>query len=222
MDPRKVLILGGLGNGTVIAAAIDDANARGDYQWRMAGYLNDRMAPGEDLEGHPVLGPLKSVPRFLGEGYFFINTIYRIDGQEQRISLFEEIGIPDSRLATFVHPLTYVASNVELGPGCVILPNVSISPGVKLGRCCLVMVGVTLGHNTSIGDHCHFAAQSCVGAYLKIGNGVHIGLNASVRENLVLGDCSTLAMGAVLLRDMGPFEIWAGVPARLLRMAGKD
>lgn len=221
-SPKEVIIIGGLGNGSVIAAALDNTAARGYDEWVMAGYLNDRMAKGDDLEGHPVLGQLSDVHHFLDRGYFFIYTIYRIDGQDRRLKLFEGLNIPDERLATFIHPKAYVAGNVEIGPGSVIMPNASISPGTRLGRGCLVMVGATIGHNNEIGDYCHFAAQACLGAYLKVGNGVHIGLNASVRENLTLGDYSTLAMGGVLLNDMGAYEIWSGVPAKFLRQAQKE
>jgi acetyltransferase-like isoleucine patch superfamily enzyme len=34
-----------------------------------------------------------------------------------------------------------------------------------------------------------------------------------------IGNYSTLAMGSVLLKDMGELEIWAGNPAKLLRNA---
>lgn len=219
---KEVIIIGGLGNGSVIAAAIDDAAARGQDEWIMAGYLNDRLEKGETLEGHPILGNLKNAAHFLQQGYYFIYTIYRIDGQDRRISLFESLNIPDEKLATFIHPQAYVAANVKIGAGSVIMPNASISSGTRLGRCCLVMAGATIGHNNEIGDHCHLAAQSCLGAYLKIASGVHIGLNASVRENLTLGQGSTLAMGGVLLDNMDDYEIWSGVPAKLLRKAKKE
>jgi acetyltransferase EpsM len=217
--PRKVIIIGGLGNGSVIAAAIDEAAASGARDWTMAGYLNDRIEVGSDLEGHPVLGGLKAVRRFLDQDYYFLYTIYRIDGQNQRLALFEGLNLPDDRLAIFLYPKAYVATNAVIGPGCVVMPNASISSGAALGRCCLVMVNATIGHNTTIGDHGHIAACANLGAYLKVGRGVHIGLNATVRENLTLGDGSALGMGAVLLEDMGRNEIWAGNPARKLRTA---
>ena len=65
--------------------------------------------------------------KFASEGCFFINTIYRIDGQQQRIDLFESLNIPDDRLATFVHPLAYVAPNAHLGAGTVVMPHASVS-----------------------------------------------------------------------------------------------
>jgi len=201
---------------------MDDAARRGDFPWRVAGYLNDRLEPGSDLEGHPVLGRLDDLPRFLARDYHFLYTIYRIDGQDLRLARFDSLGLPEARLATVVHPSAYVAGQVELGPGCVIMPHACLSPGTRLGPGCLVMAGATVGHNDVLGRCCHIAAQACLGAYLTVGQGVHVGLNATVRENLTLGDRSTLGMGAVLLNDMGPDEIWAGVPARLLRHARKE
>ncbi len=216
---KKVIILGGIGNGSVIANAIVDANIRGDGKWEFAGYLNDRVAAGGEIEFHPVLGKISDWKKFADQGCFFINTIYRIDGQQQRIDLFENLNIPDDRLATFVHPLTYVAPNAHLGPGTVVMPHAAISSAAMLAKGCLVMVGATVLHNTRIGRYCHLAAQCCVGANMSIADGVHIGLNATTRENLTIGRNSTLGMGSVLTKNMGENEIWAGNPARFLRKA---
>ncbi len=214
---KKVLILGGMGNGSVIANAIIDANQRGIEDIEFVGYLNDRLEIGSRLEGWPVLGKLKDIGYFLADGYSFINTIYKIAGQKERIELFEKLQIPEISLASFVHPLAYLAPNVNISPGTVIMPNASISSGTELGKCCLIMVGATIGHNCKIGEHCHFAAQSCISSSVTIEDGVHIGLNACVRENVSIGRNAALGMGSVLLHDLPADEIWAENPARFLR-----
>ena len=81
------------------------------------------------------------------------------------------------------------------------------------------MVAATIGHDDVIGEYTHIAAQACVGAFLKVGAGVHIGLNSTIRENIVIEDYSTLGMGAVLTKNIGRKEIWAGVPAKFIRKA---
>ena len=166
-----------------------------------------------------MFGKLTDWMKFAKNDYFFINSILKIDGQKDRISLVENLKIPSDRLATFVHPLAYVAPNVRLGAGTVAMPNVSISSGTSFGKGCLIMVGATIGHDNKIGNYCHFAAQSCVGAYMNIDDGVHIGLNATTRENLNIGKNATLGMGSVLTKDIGDYEIWVGNPAKYLRNA---
>lgn len=216
---RKVAILGGQGNAAVIAAAIEHARRAGATDLEVAGFLNDREERGTMIDIFPVIGKTSDAKRFLEEDYWFINTILRIDGNKERIEMFENLGIPDERMATFVHPMAYVAPSVELGAGCVIMPNVSMSPGTKLGKGCLMMAGSMMGHDNIVGDFCHIAAQAAVGSYLHIGRGVHIGLNATVRENLTIGDFATLGAGAVLTKNIGANEIWVGNPARFLRYA---
>ncbi|MBN2461058.1 MAG: hypothetical protein JXB60_05570 [Candidatus Cloacimonetes bacterium] len=214
---RKVIILGGTGNGTVIAHAMIDARNRGQGEWEFSGFLNDRTVSGTSIEELPVLGRIKDAPAYVDKGYYFINTIYRIDGQKERIDLFESLSIPEERLATFVHPETYQATDVHLEPGVVLMPLTGISAGVSIGKGSLIMVGATIGHNTRIGAYCHIAAQACLSSFCIIGRGVHIGLNASVRENITMEDFSALGMGSVLLQNAGTQEIWAGNPARFLR-----
>ena len=216
---RKVAILGGKGNAALVAAAMEHARRMGATEWEVAGFLNDREPVGSIIDMFPVIGKTTDAKRLLDDGYWFVNAILRIDGNHERIAMFENLGIPDDRLATFVHPMAYVAPSVQLGAGCIIMPNVSMSPGTKLGKGCLMMVGSMMGHDNIVGDFCHIAAQAAVGSYLTIGKGVHIGLNATVKEDLSIGDFATLGAGAVLTKNMGENEIWAGNPAKFLRYA---
>lgn len=216
---RKVAILGGQGNAVVIAAAIEHAARLGATDLEVAGLLNDRTPVGEFIDRYPVIGRVEDAKRLLNEGYWFINAILRIDGNQERIAMFEDLHIPDDRLASFVHPMAYVAPSVRLGAGTIIMPQVAMSPGTKLGKGSIMMVGATMGHDNEVGEFCHIAAQACVGSYLKIGRGVHIGFNATIRENLTIGDYATLGMGAVLTKNIGDREIWVGNPAKFLRLA---
>ncbi|MSS44399.1 acetyltransferase [Anaerosalibacter bizertensis] len=218
---KKVLILGGKGNGTIIANAIIDANRRGFNEFEFAGYLNDGVKKGSYIEEYPVIDTVRNASEYFDD-YYFINAILRIDGNRKRINMVKGLNIPDDKLVTFVHPTAYVAPNVKLSPGVVIMPNVSISSNTIIGKNSLVMVGATIGHDNKIGEYCHIAAQSCVGSYLKIGNGVHIGLNATVREHLAIGDNATVGMGTVLIKNVGENEIWVGNPCRFLRYAKEE
>ena len=219
---KKVILLGGRGDPITIAKAMIDANRRGNTEWEVVGLLNDTLVPDTILDGFKVIGGLNRISEFLDEDYYFLNGIYRIDGNQRRIKMFKSHDIPDSRLVHFIHPTAYVAPGVSFGPGCIIMPNVGISQEVRFGKCCIVLQGTTIGHNNHIADFVHISAQVCLGGYVTIEKGVHVGMNATVRETVHIGSFSTLGMGSVLLKSIGPGEIWAGNPAKFLRRPRED
>ena len=69
---KKVIIIGGKGNGGVAAACIRDMqnnyNKFCDYE--VAGFLNDFVSAGETINGYPVLGKLKDIETFLMQDYY--------------------------------------------------------------------------------------------------------------------------------------------------------
>lgn len=213
---KKVLIIGGMGSGSSIAFAMIDANLRGDKTFEFMGFVNDRDKT-EKIEGYPVLGGLKDIPRLIKEGYYFINNIGRMGAQKQRIELIESLNIPDERFFTFIHPLAYVAPEVTLGVGCVVMPNVNISPRVKIGKCTRIMSNAFIGYDTNAGNYCLFSGASCTGSHLQIGDGVFVGFNATLKECLSLGNYSVVGMGAVLTKSIQESEVWAGNPAKLFK-----
>lgn len=51
----------------------------------------------------------------------------------------------------------------------------------------------------------------------KIGNDVWIGANCMVKAGVKISDGAVIGMGSVVTKDIGPYEIWAGNPAKLIR-----
>ena len=218
MKRKEIVILGGIGNGSVIAAAIEDVFGKDSKEVVIKGYLNDRLEIGSNIEGYPVIGTLdasKSLSK--DSNIYFINTILKINDNDKRIERVKNLGIPDEKYYSFVHPSAYIASNVEVGHGSIIMPNCTISPGVRIGKNSLVMVSSTIGHNSEIKDFVHIAAQSCVGSYVTIEEGCHIGLNSTIKENVELGELSSIGMGAVLTKSVPTRELWLGCPAKFFK-----
>lgn len=49
---------------------------------------------------------------------------------------------------------------------------------------------------------------------LTIGNDVWVASNACILRGVEIGDGAVIGAGAVVTHDVGPYEIWAGVPAK--------
>lgn len=55
-----------------------------------------------------------------------------------------------------------------------------------------------------------------------IGNDVWIGTHCLVKSGVTIADGAVIGMGSVVTKDVGPYEIWAGNPAKLIRKRFDD
>ncbi|NER11529.1 antibiotic acetyltransferase [Muriicola jejuensis] len=55
-----------------------------------------------------------------------------------------------------------------------------------------------------------------------IGNDVWIGANVSLMEGIVIGDGSIIAANAIVTKDVAPYSIMGGVPAKLIKKRFKE
>ncbi len=214
---KRVIILGGEGNGGVIASAIVDMNKKGNSDFELVGYLNDFEKKGGLIHGFPVLGALKDIHEFANKDNCFIWAVHMIGQGEKRRKLFYELQIPEDKLVTIVHPSSFVAYNVDLGPGVFIMANSYIGPGTKIAKGTLVMANCVVGHNDNIGELCHLSAGCNVSSYVTIGKASDIGLGASVLEKKKIGDYSVVGANSLLTKDIENRVIYIGTPAKLYK-----
>lgn len=59
---------------------------------------------------------------------------------------------------------------------------------------------------------------------IQVGNDVWIGQGATVlkKDGIFIGDGAVIAAGAVVCTDIGPYEIWGGVPAKFIKYRFKE
>jgi acetyltransferase-like isoleucine patch superfamily enzyme len=50
-----------------------------------------------------------------------------------------------------------------------------------------------------------------------IGNDVWIGGNSLIKQGVKISDGAVIGFGSVVTKDVGPYEIWAGNPAKIIR-----
>ena len=55
-----------------------------------------------------------------------------------------------------------------------------------------------------------------------IGNDVWIGANCCIKSGVSIADGAVVGMGSIVVHDIGPYEIWAGNPAKLIRKRFDD
>ena len=96
----------------------------------------------------------------------------------------------------------------KIGNYCSIAPNVTIGPGEhdvsNVSTCVRAM--------EKAGVHMDLEKGECV-----VGNDVWIGANVVVLRNVKIGDGAVLAAGAIVNKDVPPYAIVGGVPAKIIK-----
>ncbi|NQU53949.1 MAG: acetyltransferase [Bacteroidetes bacterium] len=220
---KQVIIIGGKGNGGVAAACINDMRKNYNiYEYEVFGFLNDFIPVGETINGYKVLGVTKDIKQYLEGDFYFIYAIHSVSHGSLRIKIFESLGIPDEKLVTLIHPLTFVGEGCEIKSGVMIMANSYIGPKSKIGKCTFVMANCAIGHDITIGNFCHFSMGSTCGSIINIGTGCDVAINATVLEKVTMGDFSVVGAGALCIKDVEPYQVVVGNPAKHLKYVEKE
>ena len=67
---------------------------------------------------------------------------------------------------------------------------------------------------------CYHEADYHWHTHTKIGNDVWLGIRTIIRG--AIGDGAVIGAGSIVTKDVGPYEIWAGNPARFIRKRFDD
>jgi hypothetical protein len=69
-----------------------------------------------------------------------------------------------------------------------------------------------------------FADSNCFKEFgnVAIGNDVWIGARVTIKDNIRVGNGAVVAAGAVVVKDVPPYAIVGGVPARIIRFRFED
>ena len=109
----------------------------------------------------------------------------------------------------------------------------------EIGSYCSISYGVTIGapeHNYTRPSTHQFIYDSKYGLFedcttirdekflldLKIGNDVWIGCNSTILRGVRIGDGAIIAANAVVTKDVPPYAIVAGVPAKIIKYRFSD
>ena len=221
MESKKVVIIGGEGNGGVIASCVEDnRNRYGDYEWEVIGFINDFE---KEVDGFPVIGKIEDIPHLLETtDYYFSWAIHLVGRNYKTASMFEALDIPEDRLATIVHKSAFIGKGATLCPGAFVMYNCYIGPNAHIGKCSLVMANCSIGHDTYIDDICHCSVGAIMTGYSKLEYCSDLAVGATLIAYKVVGKYSMVAANALGTHDVPEGEIWAGTPAKLLKPMSKD
>jgi acetyltransferase-like isoleucine patch superfamily enzyme len=138
---------------------------------------------------------------------------------------------------TKVWHFCHVRKGARVGSSCILGKNVYVDAGVRVGDCVKVQNNVSIYHGVEIADgvflgpHCCFTndvnprsiradgslrgEEDWLLTKTYVGRGASIGANATIRAGVRLGEWAMVGSGSVVTRDVPPYGLVYGNPARL-------
>jgi acetyltransferase-like isoleucine patch superfamily enzyme len=121
-----------------------------------------------------------------------------------------------------------IRENAHIGQGCILSKDVYIDHAVSIGDRCKVQNsvsvynGVTIGDDVFVGPNVAFTNDRVPRAFnpewriteTLVGNGASIGANATIVCGVTIGEYAMVAAGSVVTKNVAPYTLVMGNPAR--------
>jgi UDP-2-acetamido-3-amino-2,3-dideoxy-glucuronate N-acetyltransferase len=160
--------------------------------------------------------------------------------KEKNISFFvhessfvdENVEIGDgTKIWHFSHILsdTTIGKNCSFGQNCVVGGNVKVGDGVKVQNNVSIYEGVEIENDVFLGPSMVFTNVINPRAFIQrkeefkktlLKKGCSIGANATIVCGVTIGEYALIGSGAVVNRDVKPYALMVGVPARQIGWVG--
>ena len=157
------------------------------------------------------------MPYFAHESSFIDSDV--IIGEKTKIWHFSHI------LANSI-----IGQNCSFGQNCVVGPNVRVGNGVKVQNNVSIYEGVEIEDDVFLGPSMVFTNVINPRAFIirkeefkktLLNKGCSIGANATIVCGVTIGEYALIGSGAVINRDVKPYALMVGVPARQIGWVSK-
>ena len=122
-----------------------------------------------------------------------------------------------------------IGTNCSFGQNCVVGPNVKIGSGVKVQNNVSIYEGVEIEDDVFLGPSMVFTNVINPRAFILrkdefkktlLKKGCSIGANATVICGVTIGEYALIGSGAVINKDVKPYALMVGVPAKQIGWVG--
>ena len=172
-------------------------------------------------ESKIIFGDWKDIaPVLEAQAGYLDKVVIENDCRNSAIPLLDMKGI-NAR----IEPGAVIREKVEIGDNAVIMMGAVINIGAVIGAGTMIDMGAVLGGRAIVGKNCHIGAGTVLAGVVEpasavpvvVEDDVMIGANAVVLEGCRIGKGAVVAAGAVVVSDVAPDTVVAGVPARVLK-----
>ena len=137
----------------------------------------------------------------------------------------------NTKIWHFSHILSHttIGENCSFGQNCVVGPKVTVGNGVKVQNNISIYEGVEIEDDVFLGPSMVFTNVINPRAFIQrkdefkktlLKKGCSVGANATIVCGVTIGEYALIGSGAVVNKDVKPYALMVGVPARQIGWVG--
>lgn len=209
----NIVLIGSSGHAKVI---IDIVEHEGRY--KIAGLFDEYRKVGEQTLGYQILGREEDLLQLM-TSHILIGVIVAIADNfiRSKVAAFVEEVCPDLPFISAMHPKAYIAKDVSIGEGTVIMAGVNVNPSCSIGRFCILNTNSSLDHDSVMEDFSSLAPGVTTGGNCRIGGYSAVSIGAVLIHGVHIGEHTVIGAGSTVMKHCEPFKVAYGTPAKTIR-----
>jgi acetyltransferase EpsM len=213
----RLIIIGGGEHARVVA----EAARSNPHSWQLKGFV--------DPEPCVDLVRMLRIPR-LGSDAEFIS---RVESEDERWVVLgigavrpsgRRRGIVETyqaaknlKWAKVFHSAAWISPTARIEEGVVVFAGAVVNSGAHLGVHSVVNTGAIIEHDVRVGAFVMVSPGVVIGGGAVLEEGAFVGLGARIRDHVTVGVGATVAMGAVVVKDVPAGQAVEGIPAKTMK-----
>lgn len=168
------------------------------------------------------------------QGWKLINDLDAHDGnyrvilgfgnRKERVATSLRLLDAGCTFGSVIHPKSTIEGltfGLSLNLGTFLAAGSVVGADCHLGSHCIVNTCASVDHDCELADHVIVCPGARLGGGVKVGKAAMIGMGAVVLPRVTIGEYATVGAGAVVTRDVPPWSVVVGCPAKVIRTVAK-
>lgn len=190
---HEILLIGGGGHCISCIDVIEK-----EKKYKIAGIVDNTLQTNNTQEvlGYPILGTDEDLEKLRRYFSHALVTIGQIISPTPRIQLYKNLKNLDFVLPTIISPLAYIAKNVTISEGSIVMHHALINTSSKIGKMCIINTKALIEHGCTIQDFCHISTAAVLNGDCIVEEQSFIGSNMGIKHG------QTIKKKSIIFKDI--------------------
>jgi sugar O-acyltransferase (sialic acid O-acetyltransferase NeuD family) len=201
-----MILLGGGGIGVVVVDILSRCDIQVDYVLDTNSGLESiagvRVRPEEDLTAPGGIDRAEH------------DLLACIGDPARRAQLVAQF---PGRWGQAIDPSAIISRQSTVGEGSMVFQGAIVQTNTRIGRHVIINTAASVDHDCDVDDFVHLAPHVTLCGFVRVHRGAYVGAGATILPGVTVGENAIVGAGAVVVRDVPPNTVVAGVPAKHLR-----